>query len=209
VVVQVSIAPNRLVEMLREVTAAFGGRKVSHAVAGGMAVAAHGLLRATKDVDFLVDAADSLLADAAMRGLGFAAPLESAGGSFKRYVRHPLPELPELTEWVDLLLVRQEIGRDLLRRAAAAPLHWQGIDLPIVSLEGLLLMKVLAVVDNPSRHQDRGDIIGLLRLHPTRIDRSWIESAARNLGDLHAQTFNNLAAEADRIKGPSAHRLDL
>ena len=67
-----STAPSRLVEMLREVAAAFSQRKVAHAIVGGMAVAAHGLPRATKDVDFLIDHAHAGGADETLRALGFA-----------------------------------------------------------------------------------------------------------------------------------------
>lgn len=110
---------------------------------------------------------------------------------FVRYVRHPLPEVPEITEWVDLLLARQPIGRLLLMRAGNEPVLWQGIKLPVVSAEGLVLMTVLASVDDPSRRRDDEDIIGLLKLHPAAIDRQWVESSARTLGERYANSSNS------------------
>jgi hypothetical protein len=195
-------SPGRLVQMLLDVAAAFGRRKVTHAVAGGMAVAVHGIPRATKDIDFLIDHSDAPDAEYALRSLGFAPMEGGAGAGFVRYVRHPVPGVPEITEWVDLLLARHEIGRSLLRNAAADPVAWEGIHLPVVSAEGIVLMKVLAIANDPARPQDRGDIIGLLRIHREGIDRSWIEDSAKAFGANYADIFNALAVEADADRKP-------
>ena len=43
-----------LIEELRQLVAAFNERNVAFALCGGLAVAAHGLVRATQDIDFLI-----------------------------------------------------------------------------------------------------------------------------------------------------------
>lgn len=110
------IPPTRLKQMLADIVSALRARGVAHAVAGGMAMAVHGEARATKDLDLLIAAGDASAADGAMRSLGFVPGVERTG--FVRYVRHPLPELPELSEWADLLFARHAFGLRLLRHVA-------------------------------------------------------------------------------------------
>lgn len=189
-------SPSRLKEMLRDIVAALSERGVTHALAGGMAVAAHGIPRATKDIDFLIAHTDETVADQALRSLGFAP--EVRGGGFVRYVRRPVAEIPELTEWADLLLARQAIGLELLQQAQANPILWeQGLRLPVVTVEGLILMKALAFVNDPSRFQDRADIISLLRLHRGELTMGWIENAATGLGVQVADLFQHLQQESE------------
>jgi hypothetical protein len=187
----------RLVEMLREVVAAFCRAQVDHALAGGMAVAAHGHPRATKDIDFLIDHADAARAEEALKSLGFAPASDDRSTGFVRYSRRPLPSMPEIVEWVDLLLARHAVGRGLIEHASLNPVQWQGIALPIVSAEGVVLMKVLACVDDPSRGHDRSDIIALLRAGGKSFDRAWVMNAAASLGNRHEEVFTALTVEAD------------
>ena len=188
---------NRLVEMLREVVSALSRASVAHAVAGGMAVAAHGHPRATKDIDFLIDAGDFERADQALTSLGFSSESEDRSQGFIRYQRRPFPDLQELVEWVDVLLARQSIGRNLIAHAAQRPARWQDIVLPIVSAEGLVLMKLLSSLADPTRLHDRSDIVALLRVRGDAFDRRWVENAASTFGSEHAQAFRQLTAEAD------------
>jgi hypothetical protein len=193
---------SRLVEMLRQVVAAFSRSQVEHALAGGMAVAAHGHPRATKDIDFLIDHADAARADEALKSLGFAPASDERSAGFVRYSRRPLPSMPELVEWVDVLLARHALGRGLIEQASLNPVQWQGIALPIVSAEGIVLMKLLACVADPSRSHDRSDIIALLRAGGTSFDRVWVKDAAASLGDRHEEVFRALTVEADAPASP-------
>jgi hypothetical protein len=188
---------SRLVDMLRDIVAAFSRAHVGHAVAGGMAVAAHGHPRATKDIDFLIDAAHVEQADAALRALGFTPESGDRDVGFIRYLRRPLPDMPTLVEWVDLLLARQAVGRELIEHAARRPAQWQGIELPIVSAEGIVLMKLLSSTADPSRMHDRSDIVALLRAGGDAFDRQWVENVSSTFGPAHAQAFRQLTAEAD------------
>lgn len=189
------IPPSHLKVMLRDIVTALTQHRVSHALVGGMAVAAHGLPRATKDIDFLVSQADAIAAEQALQSLGFTAEVRTGG--FIRFVRRPLHDLPELEEWADVLLARHAIGLTLLRQAQTNPLQWEdGLKVPIITVEGLIIMKVLAAVDDPSRMQDRADVIALMRLHHGTVDTDWLESAAAQLGEPVAGMFQQLKEEA-------------
>lgn len=50
---------SRLVDQIKEALAAFAGGKHPPALIGGLALAAHQVVRATQDVDFLVDSDDA------------------------------------------------------------------------------------------------------------------------------------------------------
>ena len=43
-----------LIEELRSLVEVFNNHKIKFALCGGLAVAAHGLVRATQDIDFLI-----------------------------------------------------------------------------------------------------------------------------------------------------------
>lgn len=195
-------APERLIQMVKDVARAFSRSGVQHAVAGGMAVSAHGYPRATKDVDFLIDSRDSDHATLALRELGFSRLPEASGEGFMRFVRHPLPELPELSEWVDLLCASQPTGRRLLQQATEHPIAWQDSSLAVVSVEGLILMKLIACVDSPARLQDRVDILTLLRGEPGRIDLGWLREATAALGDRYVRELDILLEQAAAVDAP-------
>lgn len=165
--------------MLQQIARAFSDRGVVHALAGGVAMAAHGFPRATKDLDLLIAHSDADIAGEALRALGFEAASGATG--FVRYVRHPLPELPELSEWADLLLARRPLGLELLRQAQAQPILWDGIAIPVVPREGIILMKLLAHVNDASRLIDRADIRALLG-DVGQSGRESLRAAAAELG---------------------------
>jgi len=191
----------RLRTMLEEVTVAFHDRGIVHALAGGMAMAAHNITRATKDIDFLVSNADARAAADVLQRLGYA-PASEEGAGFARFVRRPLPELPGLTEWVDLLLARQAIGLELLEEAQRQPLQWDGLKLAVVSREGLAAMKLLALSANPSRITDYTDIRALLESDKP-LDSARVRSLARELGADVVELFDAIARQSsDGIRDP-------
>lgn len=111
---------------------------VPHALIGGLAVGVHGYPRLTKDVDFLVGSL-----------------------AFERTIPFLVyrPELAEVARvgFSDLMAV----PRGYPRLEAEVSL---GDAVPVISLSGLVLMKLLAF-----RGQDQADIEALLRDDETRI----------------------------------------
>lgn len=164
-----SSAPSRLQAMLVELESALSTAGIRHAIAGGIAMAAHGRVRATDDIDVLADAAQADALREVMRRLGYAE--EVHGPVPTRFVRRPMPGLPGLAEWVDALFASRPSGRGLIERAAAHPVRWNGVSLPVVDAAGLVLMKCIALVADPQRHVDADDVRYLLSVigEPGRV----------------------------------------
>lgn len=127
---------------------------IDYALCGGIAVAFHGYLRFTKDIDLLVRERELQRVKQTIRPLGFALPADpmtfDAGTAAERVV-HRISKVADgehLT--VDLLLVNpalEEVWDDRERYG------WQGRQVRIVSAAGLAKMKRLA-----GRDQDLLDI---------------------------------------------------
>lgn len=150
-----TFAPERLV-------AAFNTARVRYVIVGGLAVGAHGVVRATRDLDIVcAPAADNMerIADC-LRSLGAQHPIEatltgaslSRPASFKVRTRHGdvqvlnrLPGVPPFDELeADRLLVR--ISPDAVA--------------PVCSLPHLRAMKHAA-----GRPRDQADLAELAELH--------------------------------------------
>ena len=134
--------------------------KIDYAVCGGMAVAIHGLARATKDIDLLILREDLARVLDVVRGLGFILdggilPM-GAGERFERDIYRISKVIDEKLLTLDLLIVNP-----LLQRAFEAREYyeWPGVRLQAVSPAGLYVMKKLA-----GRPQDIADLqrLGLM-----------------------------------------------
>ena len=148
----------RLVDQIREALAAFAGGKTSPALIGGLALAAHQVVRATQDVDFLVDADDADRLHGILLGLGYRCLHRSEDAA--NYLRGD--------EGLDLLYAHRPVARRLLdeaeeRRTAMGTLR-------VISVEGLIAFKLQGHVNDPSRVRDLEDIRALLRANRESID---------------------------------------
>lgn len=148
----------RLVDQIREALAAFAGGKTSPALIGGLALAAHQVVRATQDVDFLVDADDADRLHGILLDLGYRCVHRSEDAA--NYVRGD--------EGLDLLYAHRPVARRLLeeaeeRRTAMGTLR-------VISVEGLIAFKLQGHVNDPSRVRDLEDIRALLRANRESID---------------------------------------
>ena len=65
-------AMSRILGQIREALTAFAGSKADPALIGGLALAAHRVIRATQDVDFLVDADEADRLHDVIIGLGYS-----------------------------------------------------------------------------------------------------------------------------------------
>lgn len=154
---------SRLVEQIRQVVAAFAGIKTTPALIGGLALAAHQVVRATRDVDFLVDANDADRLHGILLGLGYRCVHRSEDAA--NYLRED--------EGVDLLYAHRWTARRLLAEASdrvtvMGPLR-------VVSAEGLIGFKLQALVNNPSRTRDLDDIRALLRAQRSRLNMQEVQ----------------------------------
>ena len=149
---------SRLVEQIKQAVAAFTGCKTTPALIGGLALAAHQVVRATRDVDFLADADDADRLHEILLALGYRCVHRSEDAA--NYLRED--------EGLDLLYAHRPVARRLLSEAvehktAMGPMR-------VISAEGLIGFKLQALVNNPSRSRDLEDIRALLRAQRGRLN---------------------------------------
>lgn len=176
-----AITPARLQDSLAECAAAFERAGVPFAVAGAFAVAMHGHVRATRDIDFLVRLADRETARRALESVGYTCAQQT--DSFAHFERRPVPELPGLVDRADLLFSAHALGQRAIDVAMHQPLPWSRGLLPVVPLDALLLMKLMALSAAPSRPNDRADLLELWRQHGAAVDLARLRADAAAIGD--------------------------
>ena len=141
---------------LRLLATALEEHKVDFALCGGMAMAVHGRLRMTIDIDLLIrsESLDSVLSIAnALEYNIRGKDLSFADGAIEiRRISKIDPEDGELLS-LDLLLVTPRIRSAWESRTIA---NWEGRKLPVVSVNGLIALKQLR-----GSAQDRADIEAL------------------------------------------------
>jgi hypothetical protein len=125
---------------------------------GGLAVVAHQVIRATKDVDFLVAAETADKVHDALLNLGYQCLYRSEDAA--NYVRG--------TEGLDLLFAHRPLARRLLAQASEreTPLG----RLRVISVEGLIGFKLQGFVNDATRTRDLDDIRALLQIHRASLD---------------------------------------
>jgi len=146
-----------LVAELVAIAEALRADGVDVALCGGLAVVVHGHVRATKDIDLLLPAANRDAAIAVLRRLGYdvlALPMTfGAGTAAERRVQRVSKLADQAVVTVDLIFVEPAFhevwaARQTFERGATR--------LTVVSRDGLLAMKRLA-----GRTQDLADIEAL------------------------------------------------
>ncbi|MHB8404562.1 MAG: nucleotidyltransferase family protein [Gammaproteobacteria bacterium] len=155
---------SRLAEQIQQAVAAFEGCKTPPALIGGVALAAHEIVRATRDVDFLVDAADADHLHAVLTKLGYQCRYRSRDTA--NYIRGD--------EGLDLIYAHRPKSRQLL--AGSMERDTALGRLRVISAEGLIGLKLQALVNNPSRRVDQDDILALLRAHRARLNMDELRS---------------------------------
>lgn len=149
---------SRLLDQIREATAAFETLPTPPALIGGLALAAHNVVRATRDVDFLVDAHDGDQVHDVLIRLGYRCIHRSDDAA--NYLRDD--------EGIDLLYARRPEAMRLLAAAQARDLPFGR--LRVISVEGLIGFKVQGLVNNPKRLRDLDDIRALIRNNRDSLD---------------------------------------
>jgi hypothetical protein len=149
--------PN-LVEQIREALAMFAVADTKPALIGGLAVAAHSVVRATKDVDFLLEAEAADKVHDALLKLGYQCMHRSEDAA--NYLRG--------SEGLDLLYAHRPLARRLLaqaseRETAMGRMH-------VISVEGLIGFKLQGYVNDPTRTRDLDDIRALMKIHHASMD---------------------------------------
>ena len=155
---------SNLVKQIREALAMFARIGTEPALIGGLAVVAHQVVRATKDVDFLVDADAANTIHEALLELGYQCLYRSEDAA--NYVR--------ATEGLDLLFAHRPLARRLL--AEASERNTPMGRMRIINVEGLIGFKLQAFVNDPTRARDIDDIRALLKIHRDSINRQELQA---------------------------------
>lgn len=154
----------RLVDQIREALVVFADCSAEPALIGGLALAAHNVVRATQDVDFLADSADSDILHEALLKLGYRCIHRSEDAA--NYLRGD--------EGLDLLYAHRPVARRLLGEAQARETPMGR--LRVLSAEGLIGFKLQAYVNDPTRARDVDDIRALLRANRTALNMPEVRS---------------------------------
>lgn len=158
---------SRLGGQVTEVVASLESINAPFALIGGLALASHNVVRATQDVDLLVAAEDADRIEAALLALTYRCMYRSQDAA--NYARGD--------ERIDLLYAHRPIARKLLG-AAVARASALGT-LRVVSVEGLIGLKLQGWVNDPRRTQDREDIRALLRANRATINMAEVREYFR------------------------------
>src|SRR6185436_7251972 len=146
-----------IVAELRELVASLDEQKIEYALCGGMAMAVHGLMRTTIDIDLLIrsDSLEEVFRIAKTLGYNIRGKdMSFANGAVEiRRVSKIDPGDGELLS-LDLLLVTAATGSAWEERLQA---QWEGRKLSVVSPDGLIALKRLRASD-----QDLVDIKALM-----------------------------------------------
>ena len=140
-----------LIEELKLLLSSFNEHGIEFALCGGLAVAAHGLVRATQDIDFLIREESLEAAYKAAAEVGY--DIRGLDISFKERtveIRRVSKVVGEEVISLDLLLVTPHVEDVWQTREL---IEFMGESLVVVSREGLVKMKRQA-----GRPQDLADI---------------------------------------------------
>lgn len=149
---------SRLGRQIQEVLAGLDRVGASGALIGGLALAPHKVIRATQDVDLLVDDAHADALDRELQALGYRCVYRSDDAG--NYLRGD--------ERVDLLYARRPIARRLLE--SARPHSTPFGETRVISVEGLVAFKLQGLINDPRRTQDLEDIRALVRANLDDLD---------------------------------------
>jgi hypothetical protein len=135
---------------------------ISHALIGGLALGAHNVVRATEDVDFLIDGAREPDVNHFMVDLGFETL--QRGESVSNYLLQH--------QRVDFVHARRKHSQVMLRRAPLVALL--RLQLPVATVEDLIALKLQDRHSDPSREQDTTDIHRLVEYNIETLDVEYL-----------------------------------
>lgn len=149
---------SRLLDQLVQALAAFKAEGISPALIGGLALSAHKVVRATQDIDFLVDASDAERIHRMLLGLGYQCIHRSDDAANYR----------RSGEGLDLLFAHRPAARELLDTAIERETTLGAVR--VVDVEGLIAFKLQGYHNDPRRLRDLSDIRELIAANRTQID---------------------------------------
>lgn len=140
---------------------------IDFALIGGFALAAYGIHRATRDIDLLVDGEHKFRVKTLFVKAGFRVYHET-----QEFLQFDQPS------FLDILFANRPLSLAMLKKASTG---LRLAEVPVVSKEGLIGLKIQAYKNDPKRElQDKADIQALLRLKP--VDMKQVKDFAELFG---------------------------
>lgn len=165
-------------------------RRFRAALIGGFALPFHGVQRATGDVDFLVDAVGSESLHDALLAAG--ARCLHRGADAANYGPGGSGLCP-----VDFIFARRERATDMLARAKRALVRGARMRVPVVDAEGIIGLKLQALVNAPSRRaHEEADIQALFAARGRSLNAERLRDYYRLFDREH--DLDRLLAEAKK-----------
>ncbi len=177
-------ALHRISEKLREL-------EIPYAVAGGMALNAHGFRRATVDVDVLVTEAGLVALHAALEGLGYVPPF--TGSKHLRDV--------ESSVRVEFLVAGQFPGDGKPKPVAFPDPAKVGVEIDginYLNLETLVELKLASGMTNAGRLKDLGDVQELIRT--LKLEREFSQRLNEYVRGKYVELWDSVANSFDPDK---------
>jgi len=154
---------NTLLEQLREIVKVLNAGKIRFALIGGMAVSVRARPRATQDLDFLAEGRCAQQVSGLLRSLGYTVLDE----------RKDLASFVRGDQRVDFLFANHPRSTKFLEAADPVMLP---PEVPVVSTEALVALKLQAYTDDPRRLRDLSDIMDLIRYNRCDLDMAQLRS---------------------------------
>jgi hypothetical protein len=150
---------SNLADQIREALSMFVRAGTKPALIGGLAVVAHQVVRATTDVDFLLESEAADKVHIALLDLGYQCAHRSEDAA--NYVR--------AAQGLDLIYAHRPLARRLLAQALVRETPMG--QMRIISVEGLIGFKLQGLVNDRSRTRDLDDIRALFKVHRASLDK--------------------------------------
>lgn len=149
---------NALLAQLEDFNAQLIACGARYALIGGMALSAHQLPRATQDIDFLLNRLDADTVHALLISLGYQCIHRSEdAANYRRGVAA-----------IDFIYAYRPRALALIETAQTRKIGAQS--LKVVTVEGLIGLKLQALTNDPRRVQDLLDISKLVEKHRAKLD---------------------------------------
>jgi hypothetical protein len=162
--------------------------KMEFGIIGAFALYSYGYARATRDIDFVTRVENRGKVAAYLTALGFETIFSS--DAFSNFL-HPIGSVR-----VDIMYVDGPTADAVLGSTEKRPV-FHGLELPVVSPEHLIAMKLFAVQNNPERKfKDLADIKELL--HHATYDHRKVKDYFRKYGQ--ESLYDELSGEAGNGK---------
>ncbi len=159
-------------EQFNLLTRFFEKENFDYAIIGAFALYAYGYTRATKDVDFITRIEYQKKIVEYLESLGFETLNRSEG--FSNHL-HPVGLVR-----VDLVYISNETA-NIIFESTKKKIVLENLELPVVSPEHLIALKLFAIQNEPNRkYKELADIKEVF--HLTNLDRSIIQPLFRKYG---------------------------